>query len=53
MYFSFTVATTAATSDVNVTTSLMRRLVLLHAIVSFFFYTVILGLALNAVSNLI
>jgi len=43
----------AAVSDVGVTTLSMRKLVLIHAIVSFFFYTVILGLVLNGISNLI
>lgn len=53
MYFSLTIAMTAATSDVSVTTAPMRRLVLLHAVIAFVFYTVILGLVLNAVSTLI
>jgi uncharacterized membrane protein len=53
MYLSFTIAMTAAVSDVDVPTPAMRRFVLLHAIISFFFYTIILGLVLNAVSALI
>jgi len=53
MYVSFTVAMTAAVSDVNVTSHTMRRLILFHALVSFLFYTVILGLVLNGVSNLL
>ena len=53
MYVSFTVAMTASVSDVNVTSLTMRKLVLFHAIVSFLFYTVILGLVLSGVANLL
>ncbi|MGJ5674349.1 MAG: DUF1345 domain-containing protein [Nostochopsis sp.] len=35
MYFSFTLGMTAQTSDVSITSLLMRQLVLGHAIVSF------------------
>ena len=38
----------AQVSDVIVTTAPMRRTVLIHAIGSFFFNTVILALAVNA-----
>jgi len=38
---------TAQTSDVEVTTPSMRRIVVLHGIVSFFFNTVILAAAVN------
>jgi uncharacterized membrane protein len=48
MYFSFTVGMTAQVSDAEVTTSAMRRVVLLHGIGSFFYNTVILALAVNA-----
>jgi uncharacterized membrane protein len=47
LYFSFTVGTTAQTSDVQVTTSDMRKLVLLHAVVAFFFNTTVLALTVN------
>jgi len=53
LYFSFTIAMCAQTSDVSVTTASMRRLALVHSVVSFIFYTVILGLVLNGVSTLI
>jgi uncharacterized membrane protein len=53
LYFSFTIAMCAQTSDVSVTIAPMRRLVLVHSLVSFIFYTVILGLVLNGVSTLI
>jgi uncharacterized membrane protein len=53
LYFSFTIAMCAQTSDISVTTAPMRRLALVHSLVSFIFYTVILGLVLNGVSTLI
>lgn len=48
LYFSFTVGMTAQVSDVAVTTTVMRRAVLAHGIVSFFFNTVFIALAVNA-----
>jgi uncharacterized membrane protein len=48
LYFSFTIGMTAQVSDVQVTTTTMRKLVLMHGIGSFFFNTVILALAVNA-----
>jgi len=53
LYFSFTIAMCAQTSDVSVTTAPMRRIALIHSVVAFLFYTVILGLVLNGVSTLI
>ena len=50
-YFAFVIAMTAQVSDVQVTTHRMRRLVLLHGIASFGFYTVILALAINIVAS--
>jgi len=49
MYISFTVGLTYAISDVNVTSATLRRMVLIHSVVSFFFYTTILGVVLNAI----
>lgn len=49
LYFAFVVGMTAQVSDVVVTASRLRRLVLVHGIVSFFFNTVILALAVNIV----
>lgn len=48
LYFSFVIGMTAQVSDVQVTTTPMRKLVLMHGIGSFFFNTVILALAVNA-----
>ena len=53
MYFAFTISMTSQTSDVVVTARPLRRLVLLHAIVSFFFYSVILATTVNTVASLV
>lgn len=47
LYFAFVVGMTAQTSDVQVTTTAMRRFNLLHAIGSFFFNTVLVAVAVN------
>ena len=48
IYFAFTIGMTAQVSDVQVTSSRLRRTVLFHSICSFFYNTVILALAVNA-----
>ncbi|MEO6298329.1 MAG: DUF1345 domain-containing protein, partial [Paracoccaceae bacterium] len=48
LYFAYTIGMTAQVSDVEVTTSALRRVVLLHSMGSFFYNTVILALAVNA-----
>ena len=50
-YFSFVIGMTCQVSDMNVTSREMRRLVLLHGILSFGFNTVILALTINTVSS--
>lgn len=52
LYFSFVIGMTAQTSDVGITTTAMRKLNLLHAVVSFFFNTVLVAAAVNAVVSL-
>ena len=52
-YFSYVIGMTCQVSDVQVTSCEMRRLVLLHGILSFGFNTVILALTLNTVSSLL
>lgn len=47
-YFSFVIGMTAQTSDIAVKDTDMRRTVTLHAIVSFFFNTVLIAMAVNA-----
>jgi uncharacterized membrane protein len=49
VYFSFVVGMTAQVSDVLVQASAMRRAVLFHSIVSFFYNTVLIAMAVNAV----
>jgi uncharacterized membrane protein len=49
LYFSFVVGMTAQVSDVQVLTTPMRRAVLIQSIVSFFFNTVLIAMAVNAV----
>jgi uncharacterized membrane protein len=53
LYFSFVVGTTAQTSDVAVTSRAMRRVVMLHGILSFFFNTAVIALAVNIAAQLI
>jgi uncharacterized membrane protein len=48
LYFSFVIGMTAQTSDVAITTTDMRKINLIHAIVSFFFNTVLVAVAVNA-----
>src|SRR5581483_4943996 len=48
LYFSFVIGMTAQVSDVQVLTSTMRRAVLGHGIVSFFFNTVFIAMVVNA-----
>jgi uncharacterized membrane protein len=51
-YFSFTIAVAMQTADVVVTTKPMRRLVLLHALLSFVFNTTILAFTINIAASL-
>jgi uncharacterized membrane protein len=48
LYFSFVIGMTAQVSDVQVKTSAMRRAVLYHGVISFFFNTVFIAMAVNA-----
>lgn len=47
LYYSFVVGMTAQVSDVQTTSTAMRRVTLLHGIAAFFFNTVILALCVN------
>jgi uncharacterized membrane protein len=53
LYFSFVVGTTAQTSDVEVCSRRMRRVVMLHGILSFFFNTAVIALAVNIAAQLV
>ncbi|MCR6499537.1 DUF1345 domain-containing protein [Shinella sp. CPCC 101442] len=52
LYFAFVIGMTAQTSDVAITSTAMRKVNLLHAVVSFFFNTVLVAAAVNAAVSL-
>jgi uncharacterized membrane protein len=52
-YFSFVVGMTCQVSDVQITSRRMRRITLVHSILSFGFNTMILALLINTVSGLL
>jgi uncharacterized membrane protein len=52
-YFAFVIGATAQTSDVGITTTEMRRLALLHGVLSFLFNTFILALSINMLASLL
>lgn len=52
LYFAFVVGMTAQTSDVQITTTAMRKFNLLHGIVSFLFNTVLVAAVVNVVVSL-
>ena len=51
LYFSFTIAVAAQTSDVTVFTTPMRSMVLTQSVLSFFFNLAIFGLSINIVAG--
>jgi uncharacterized membrane protein len=53
LYFSFVIAMTSQVSDVAITSKVIRRVVNLHGVLSFFFNVSVLALTVNMVSNLI
>ncbi|MBZ9983974.1 MULTISPECIES: DUF1345 domain-containing protein [unclassified Mesorhizobium] len=52
LYFSTVIGMTAQTADTNILTTHMRRVVLVHSILSFFFNTVIVAAAVNLAVSL-
>jgi uncharacterized membrane protein len=48
-YFAFTIGMTFQTSDVTITDKAVRRVALLHAVLSFVFNTAVLALAVNLI----
>jgi uncharacterized membrane protein len=48
LYYSFVVGMTCQVSDVQVRTTVMRKATILHGVVSFFFNTVFIAMAVNA-----
>jgi uncharacterized membrane protein len=53
LYFSFTIAVAAQTSDVSVMTRSMRKTVLAQSVLSFLFNVAILGLTINIAASLV
>lgn len=53
LYFSFVIGMTSQVSDVAVRSRTLRRLSLLHGILSFFFNTSLLAMTINLVAGLI
>ncbi|WP_426110669.1 DUF1345 domain-containing protein [Massilia sp. PWRC2] len=53
MYFAFTISVAAQTSDVQVMSKPLRKLVLGHSVLNFFFNLVILGLSINIAAGLL
>jgi len=52
-YFSFTIAAACQTADVLTTRSSIRKVVILHELISFLFNASILGFAINVTAGLI
>ena len=53
LYFSFIVGVASQTADVTVCSPTMRRIALVHGIVSFFYNTTVLALTINIAAGLI
>lgn len=53
LYFSFVIGMTSQVSDVAISSMPLRRLALLHGILSFFFNTTILAMSINIIAGLI
>jgi uncharacterized membrane protein len=53
LYFSTSIGAASQTSDIAIRTKALRRLVTLHAVISFFFNTAVLALAINIGAGLI
>ena len=52
-YFSFTISAACQTSDVSTSNAAIRKVVIAHTVVSFFFNAAILGFAINVSAGLI
>ena len=53
LYFSLVIAMTCQVSDVAITSKVIRRVAVVHGIISFFFNLAILALTINMISNLV
>jgi len=52
-YFSFIIGITCQTSDISITSRKIRRLALMHGILTFGFNTIIVALTINVISGLL
>ena len=52
LYFATSIGATSQTSDVSIRSKGMRRLVTLHAVVSFFFNTMVLAMTINLAASM-
>jgi uncharacterized membrane protein len=53
LYFAFVMGTTSQTADVDIASSRMRRLALMHGVISFFFNTTLLAVTVNIAAGLV
>jgi len=53
LYFSFTICVAAQTSDICIKSTNLRKIVLFHSIISFFFNVAVIGLSINIAAGLI
>lgn len=53
LYFSFVIGMTSQVSDVAIESRSMRRLALIHGVLSFFFNTAIVAMSINIIAGLI
>ena len=53
LYFSVVIAMTSQVSDVVITSKVIRRIVIVHGVLAFFFNVAVFALTVNIVSNLI
>ena len=53
LYFSFTIAVAAQTSDVTIASTLMRKAVLAQSLLSFLFNAAIIGMSINIAAGLV
>ncbi|MBX3580983.1 MAG: DUF1345 domain-containing protein [Rhizobiaceae bacterium] len=52
LYYALVIGMTAQTADVNITRTAMRKLTMIHSVVSFFFNTVLVAAAVNVAVSL-
>lgn len=50
-YFSFVIGMTCQVADISTTTGVMRRMVLIHGVISFFFNAIIIALSVNIAAS--